>query len=174
MTWKLYALLSGGGLLATFLVSLATPSAPEQAGRQNVAQAVTESGGTVDLAEQADRLRAGVAAAAAYREPVRDAFRFGATARRVTAQPVAPTVTAPPPVALPARPPFALAGMASAIEGGVTQRTAILTSLNGVLFVKEGDVIDGGYRVLTIEEAAVTVEATSDGTQTTLRLAEGQ
>jgi len=174
MTWKLYALASGGGLLATFLVSLAAPSAPQQAGRTNVPQVVSESGGSVDLSEQADRLRAGVAAATAYREPVRDAFRFGATARRATAQPVAPVVTAPPPVAPPVRPPFSLAGMASTIEGGVTQRTAILTSLHGVLFVKEGDAVDGGYRVVTIEEDAVTVEATSDGTRTTLRLAENQ
>ena len=36
--------------------------------------------------------------------------------------------------------------------------------------VKEGDVLDAGYRVLAIGDDEVTIESTSDGTQTMLRL----
>jgi hypothetical protein len=60
--------------------------------------------------------------------------------------------------------------MATSVEEGVTQRTAILSSLQGVSLVKEGDVLDAGYRVMSIGEDDVTLESTSDGTQTTLHL----
>ena len=60
--------------------------------------------------------------------------------------------------------------MATTVENGVTQRTAILSSLQGVSLVKEGDVLDAGYRVLAIGDDEVTIESTSDGTQTMLRL----
>ena len=60
--------------------------------------------------------------------------------------------------------------MATTMEDGVAQRTAILSSLQGVSLVKEGDVLDDGYRVSSITDDAVTLESTSDGTQATLRL----
>jgi hypothetical protein len=60
--------------------------------------------------------------------------------------------------------------MAASVADGVTQRTAIISSLQGVSLVKEGDVLDAGYRVMSIGDDAVTLESTTDGTQTTLRL----
>ena len=48
----------------------------------------------------------------------------------------------PPAVVAPSRPPYGLAGMATTVEDGVAQRTAILSSLQGVSLVKEGDVLD--------------------------------
>jgi hypothetical protein len=60
--------------------------------------------------------------------------------------------------------------MAVSMENGDAQRTAILSSLQGVSLVKEGDVLATGYRVLSIADDAVTLESTNDGTQTTLRL----
>jgi hypothetical protein len=39
-----------------------------------------------------------------------------------------------------------------------------------VSLVKEGDVLETGYRVMSIGDDAVILESTSDGTQTTLRL----
>jgi hypothetical protein len=63
--------------------------------------------------------------------------------------------------------------MAMSMENGVAQRTAILSSLQGVSLVKEGDVLTTGYRVLAIADDAVTLESTTDGTQTTLRLPPG-
>jgi hypothetical protein len=60
--------------------------------------------------------------------------------------------------------------MATTTVDGVEQRTAILSSLQGVSLVKEGETLDTGYRVISITEDAVTLESTADGTQTTLRL----
>jgi hypothetical protein len=60
--------------------------------------------------------------------------------------------------------------MATSVVDGATQRTAILSSLQGVSLVKEGDELDTGYRVLSIGDDAVTLESTSDGAQTTIRL----
>jgi hypothetical protein len=60
--------------------------------------------------------------------------------------------------------------MATSVADGVTQRTAIISSLQGVSLVKEGDLLDAGYRVMSIGDDAVTLESTTDGTQTTLRL----
>ena len=68
-------------------------------------------------------------------------------------------------------PALVLSGIATDTVDGMTQRTAIVSSLGGVLLVREGDVIEGGYRVLTIGDDAMTIEATSDGTRTTLKLA---
>lgn len=59
--------------------------------------------------------------------------------------------------------------MATTTVDGVVQRTAILSSLQGVTLVKEGETLDTGYRVISITEESVTLEST-DGTQTTLRL----
>ena len=171
MTWKLYALTSGGGAvvvtyLATFMAPIdRTPTVPT-----TVPQAVDRSGTVVDLGVQADRLKIRLAEVTSYQKPARDAFRFAEPPRRID---VAPTTlaSAPPSVeTAPARPPYGLSGMAITVEDGVSQRTAILSSLQGVALVKEGDELDAGYRVLTITDETVTLESISDGTQTTLRL----
>jgi len=60
--------------------------------------------------------------------------------------------------------------MATTTENGVTQRTAILSSLQGVSLVREGETLDTGYRVVSITEDAVILESVNDTTQTTLRL----
>jgi hypothetical protein len=60
--------------------------------------------------------------------------------------------------------------MATTTENGVTHRTAILSSLQGVSLVKEGETLDTGYRVVSIGEDSVVLESVNDGTHTTLRL----
>jgi hypothetical protein len=171
MTWKLYALTSGGGaVVVTYLATVMAPVDRTANVPTTVLQAVDRSGAVVDLGAQADRLKMRLAEVTAYRKPARDAFRFGEPPRRVE---VAPTTlaSAPSPVEpAPSRPPYGLSGMAITAENGVSQRTAILSSLQGVALVKEGDVLDAGYRVLTITDETVTLESTSDGAQTTLRL----
>ena len=128
------------------------------------------SGAVVDLGAQADRLKAKLAAVAAYQQPARNAFRFGELPRPVE-QPSAPSLSeAPPAVAAPPRLPYGFAGLATTVENGVAQRTAILSSLQGVSLVKEGDMVDGRYRVVSITDEAVTLESAGDGTQTTLQL----
>jgi hypothetical protein len=171
MTWRLYLLTSGG---ATVLVTaLATLVAPIERSREDpptvVPQAVDRSGTAVDLGAQADRLKTKLVEVSSFQHPARDAFRFGLPPRRVVESP-APLVSNVPAVVIPARPPYSLAGMATSVADGVTQRTAIISSLQGVSLVKEGDLLDAGYRVMSIGDDAVTLESTTDGTQTTLRL----
>jgi len=174
MTWKLYALASVGAFLATYVVGFPPSFAPQKP----ASAAVSQPGGSTtevvyDLGKQADRLHARITAATAYQEPARDAFRFGATARR-RAEVIAPQLPAPPAVApAPVRPPFALAGIAESTVNGTLERTAILTSLRGVQFAKEGDVLDGGFRVTGVAEGAVTLQSPDDAVETTLRLSDG-
>jgi hypothetical protein len=169
MASKLYTLTSGGAIVVTALGALLAPSGRNQNAPPATPEAVDRSGAVVDLGAQADRLKTRLAEATAYRQPSRDAFRFGASRRPAGAAPPE-AAGIPAPVVAPARPPYALAGMAVSMENGVAQRTAILSSLQGVLLVKEGDVLATGYRVVSIADDAVTLESPNDGTQTTLRL----
>jgi hypothetical protein len=171
MTWRLYALTSGGAVVVAALGALIAPT-PKSTQTTAIVepQAVDRSGSAVDLGAQADRLRARLAAVTAYQQPARDAFQFGPPPRPAVPPPVVePVIEAAPAAPAPARPPYALSGMATTVEDGVTQRTAILSSLQGVSLVKEGDLLDA-YRVASIADDAVTLESTVDGTQTTLRL----
>ena len=172
MTWRLYALTSGGAVVVTALAALVRP-VPAPNLPTAVPQAVDRTGAVVDLSVQADRLRSKLSEVGAYRQPVRDAFRFGATPHRAIAPPTA-VVSQASPVVAPVRPPYALSGMATTAENGVAQRTAILSSLQGVSLVKEGEVLEAGYRVVSIDDESVILESTSDGTQTTLRLSEAR
>jgi hypothetical protein len=169
MTWKLYAIGSAGAFLATYLVSNVAPVKPAQNTPVTSPRAVDSAGGPVDLAEQAERLRAGIASTTPYREPRRDAFRFGDPPRRTAAPPPEASAIEAPVVTPPPRPPFALAGVATDSPGGAG-RTAILSSLRGVLLVREGDLVEGMFRIVNIGADAITVERVDDGTSTTLRL----
>ena len=170
MTWKLYALTSGGAVLVTALAAYVAPVERRPDVASALPQAVDRSGSVVDLGAQADRLKIKLAEVSAYQQPARNAFRFGVPPRRVEVSPPPSVSEAPADVVALSRPPYGLAGMATSVENGVAQRTAILSSLQGVSLVKEGDVLDAGYRVLAIGDDEVTIESTSDGTQTMLRL----
>jgi hypothetical protein len=169
MTWKLYAVGSAGAFLATYLVSNVAPVRPAESTPVTSPRVADSAGEPVDLAEQAERLRAGLAGTTPYRQPRRDAFRFGDSPRRTAAPPPEAEIEAPVVAASP-RPPFALAGVATDAPGGTASRTAILGSLRGVLLVREGDIVEGMFRVVSIDADAITVERVDDGTSTTLRL----
>jgi hypothetical protein len=172
MTWRLYALTSGGAVLVTALAAFVAPiERNREAPPTVVPQAIDRSGAAVDLGAQADRLKTKLAEVSAYQHPARDAFRFGLPASRVVEIAAPPVTDVPAPVVVaPRRPPYGLAGIATSVVEGVAQRTAILSSLQGVSLVKEGDILDTGYRVLSIGDDAVTLESTSDGAQTTIQL----
>jgi hypothetical protein len=173
MTWKLStlsALTSGGAVVVTALATLVSPIGRPSTPQAPESQALDRAGAVVDLGAQADRLKARLAEVTAYRQPGRDAFQFGPPPRRVEESVKPLELDAPPAVVAPARPPYGLAGMATTTENGVTQRTAILSSLQGVSLVKEGETLDTGYRVVSITEDAVVLESLDDGTQSTLRL----
>jgi hypothetical protein len=170
MNWKLYAIGTAGTFVASYLVSTVAPTRPPQTAPVTSPRAVDRAGEPVDLTEQAERLRSGIANVTAYSEPRRDVFRFGDSARRTAAAPSEASEVEAPVVVPSPRPPFALAGVATDAPGAAAGRTAILSSLRGVLLVREGDLVEGMFKVVSIDADSITVEKVADGTSTTLRL----
>ena len=54
--------------------------------------------------------------------------------------------------------------------GGEPQRSAVLSAPAGVLIVREGESVAGLYKVVSISDESVELEATADGSHRTLRL----
>jgi hypothetical protein len=67
-------------------------------------------------------------------------------------------------------PPVSLSGIASDTADGSPKRSAILSVPAGVLIVREGDSVAGLYKVLSVGEDSVELEAIADGSHRTLRL----
>jgi hypothetical protein len=168
MTWKIYVLASGGAFLA-YLVT-PPPTRPLQETPIMSSPSADSPTGDIDMARLAARLHGSGADRAAFAAPARDAFRFVASPPSPESETPA-AVEDPGPIVLPpSRPPFALAGIASDTVDGLIVRTAILSSLGGVLLVHDGESLEGGYRVVAVEEASIVIEATSDGTRTRIGL----
>jgi Tfp pilus assembly protein PilP len=164
MTWKAYALLSVPGLVATYLVS--TPgSSPAPAVPRRVVAAQEQA--TTDIQELSVKLQARVRAEIAYREPSRNPFRF--SARRADRQAAAATlaggvepVAQPPAVFVPPPVPLTLVGMTADEADGVVHRTAIISTGQDVVLVREGDAVGRDYKVSKIGEDGVELTA-ADG-----------
>jgi hypothetical protein len=120
-----------------------------------------------DIEEQAVRLQSRLRARSSYVEASRNPFRFNA--RRATnsgngeSAPAQPQISASPIIQPPALPVIRLSGVAADEVDGSTQLTAILSTPQGVLLVKEGDAAGPLYRVGKIEESAVELVSVSDG-----------
>src|SRR5262245_58323548 len=172
MTWRLYALLSGGAFVATYLVSGPRPPVPvhppAHAATTSAPRANTDDS---DIQALADRLQARVRAEMNYKAPTRNPFAFGVTRQRVEPrQVIAPNAAPPAFVPAPVRPSFSLSGIASDRVDGAILRTAIFSAPTGVSLVREGDIVGGTYRVVSIGEDSVTLESTSDGSSLRMSL----
>jgi hypothetical protein len=175
MTWKLYALVSAGAFVATYLVSgpgaltqltHVRPQSPAAAAKAAPAGDVESN-----IQELADRLESHVRGEVAYRAPTRNPFAFGEPPPPAHRQVIAPKVveTLPPPV--PVAPSVTLSGIAEDRVNGVLQRTAIFSSPTGVALAREGETVGGSYRVVSIDHDVVTLETVSDGSTLRLSLA---
>lgn len=162
VTWKSTAVVSGVGLLATWLASNAPPanSPADTAGRVPVA-VTTEA---PDIVREADRLEAKVRAEVEYVQPSRNPFRFGASASVPRVEPVytPPVDVAPAPIVI------RLSGIAIDTVNGREERTAILNTPGGLVFVKEGEQLAGAYTVSKIAIDAVDL-VRADGSLLQLR-----
>jgi hypothetical protein len=56
-----------------------------------------------------------------------------------------------------------LSGIAEDHPNGVLQRTAIFSSPAGVALAREGDIVAGNYRVMSIEQDVVTLDNVNGG-----------
>lgn len=172
MTWKVYATVSGATVLAGWLAS-APPSNVPTGATSVPTQPVSPRAPApaLDIEREATRLQARVHREVVYTQARRNPFRFE-TGRPITSpafgrsEPVPADDTIIP--AVPPPPPVSLSGIAEDQVNQHVERTAILSSPEGVLLVREGDEVLGQYRVARIESEAVELVKLADGT--TLRL----
>jgi hypothetical protein len=169
MTWKSTALLAGATTLATWL---AAP--PQATTNQSSAAGPTSSQrfATSEIESEAAKLGARLRAEVPLTLPARNPFRFD------TPPPVRPNPASTVPEASSALPnpqpdwPAArLTGLAEETVEGTPQRTAIFSSANGVLLVREGETILDQYRVTRIDGEGVDVTRLDDGSSRRLTLA---
>ena len=168
MSWKSYAAVSGATVLAGWLASPSnTPDRTASAARPPAARDARSP----DIEREAERLQTRARRDVEYTQPQRNPFRFGVTRPDVNRGGDLPDpAPALPPEVVPIvapPPPVKLSGIAEDQKGQQMERTAILSSPEGVLLVREGDPVLGEYRVGRIESEAVEL-VKSDGT--TLRL----
>jgi hypothetical protein len=174
MNWKSTAIVSGAGLLATWLGWNSQP-APHVASAPARVAVRAPRPNTPDIQQQAAKLQSRVRGISEFREPARNPFKFGARPLRsaTSVTPAAPRAALAPSAPLPAPPPslqFSLSGIASDAVDGATTRTAIFSTPTGVVLAKIGDSLGSGYRVGKIEESAVDIIDADGGVRTlTLR-----
>ena len=107
----------------------------------------------------------------------RNPFRFGQTTRGPAAAEsgVETPSTEPPPFRSPPiaqSSPRARLRMIGLIEGPETVgRIAVLTDGENVFHGREGDVVEGRYRIVAVGPVSVQIESVHDGERQTLRLA---
>lgn len=166
MTLKSYLLLSGGGLVATYLVTSQPGVVPPQ--RAAAPPSVSSRApAPVDIQEQAARLETRPRQDVDFSAPSRNPFRFAATPppaapRRDVVDEPSPVVEEAPAPLLPIR----LAGVSASEDG---RRTAYLVTIQGVVAVREGETVPPDYRVERIEDAAIELVA-GDGSTRRLQL----
>jgi hypothetical protein len=164
MTWKSTMVLSGAGVLATWMAA-APPSSVGMAPTPRPSGAGQGSSIEAQVEEEASKLEVRLRQNAAYAVPDRNPFRFNA--RRAQERLETPQ-SAPPPAAVIAPPRVTpplpvLAGMATDIVDGAEQRTAILSLSGAVVLAREGDELAGRYRVNRVEAEAVELVRLDDG-----------
>ena len=127
-----------------------------------------------EVVAHASRLRTRLATMPARPGASRNPFRFESHARpaHVTRTVVrdASTEAGEPLTAAPVRPELHLIGMAEDAADGVVHRTAIVSGLNQVYLVKEGDQIAMRFLVRRVGADAVEIEDLSDSTPISLGL----
>jgi hypothetical protein len=170
MTWKLYAAVSAGAFVATYLMSSPTKDLARTAALASPQSSQKDLAGS-DIEQLAERLHVRLRAEESYRTPGRDLFRFQPKpVSRPVVVPKPALVEAPAFVPAPVLPALSLSGIATDVVDGTPRRAAVLSAPAGVLIVREGESVAGLYNVLSIGEDSVELEATADGSRRTLRL----
>jgi hypothetical protein len=171
MTWKLYAVVSAGAFVATYLMSspkteLATRAAPA-ATKQSLRQRAAET----EIEALANSLHVRLKSDAVLRAPGRDPFRFQVRVQKPPAFVPAPAVAQYPSLPpAPVLPVVSLSGIASDVVDGQSVRSAVVGLPAGVLIVREGESVAGLYKVVAIGEDSIELESTGDSSRRTLRL----
>ncbi|MFN2444472.1 MAG: hypothetical protein ABR606_02600 [Vicinamibacterales bacterium] len=112
-------------------------------------------------APYAERLRLKLRESPAAPTPRRNPFTFErAMPGRAGAARLVSGIADPPPAAAES-PTITLAGIATASTADGVERTAVLSAAGDVVLARAGDTVVGGYRVVRVDEAAVTLTGSS-------------
>jgi hypothetical protein len=134
---------------------------------EQMAATTGASDASEEIVREAEQLAARLHPNIAYQEPSRNPFRFTQRVRPATAQPRAsePEIFDEPLTEAPQMPSLrvSLTGIAEDTIGGATVRTAVLSTPDDVLLVKEGEMVAGQYKVTAITGTSVELTRVSDG-----------
>lgn len=162
MTWKSTAVVSGAGLLATWLAGVPAPApavAPHAAPR---AASQTEAPASSEIAGLAERLERRTRAVRVPATVSRNPFRFEAPRPDSRSAPMPPPVVEEP---LPEdrRPRLRFSGLAMGRPDDQTTWTAIISTPDGVILARAGERVAGTFRVLAIEPESLTLQDIDGG-----------
>ena len=165
MNWKSTVVVSGAGAIATWLAAV-VPVQHATAPAERTALTTGAADASDEIVREAEQLSARLRASGASREPARNPFRFADRGRAPAAGPArAAAPESEPLTPAPETPALrvSLAGMVEDTTSGATTRTAVLSTPDGVLLVKEGDQVAGQYTVTAITGTSVELTRGSDG-----------
>src|SRR5688572_189307 len=171
MTWKLYAVVSAGAFVATYLMSSPRTEVATTKSSATAAQSARQRAAETEIEALANSLQVRLKSDAVNSTPGRDPFRFQARVQKRPAFVPPPAVVESVPVpSAPPLPVLSLSGIATDVVDGKEQRSAVVSLPNGVLIVREGDSVAGLYTVVAIAEDSIDLESTADNTRRTRRL----
>ena len=158
-------------LAAAWAARRAGPALSADPAQARPAAAAIASIPTDGILEQAARLRARLASPPPFKPPSRNPFRFSEppATRPFPVPKTRPALTTAL-VERPERPEMKLVGIAEeAGRDGVTRRTAIISAMAQLIFVKEGERVLGRYEVVRITADAAQLKG-PDGETFTIAL----
>ena len=172
MTWKLYAIVSAGAFVATYVMSSPkTEVATNKPSNAVAAKSSRQVAAETEIEALANSLHVRLRSDTVVRTPGRDLFRFQAKVTQPPAFVPPPAVVASAPVSVaPPLPVLSLTGVASDVVDGQPRRSAVVSLPNGVLIVREGESVAGLYTVVAIGEDSIELESPGDHSRRTLRL----
>jgi hypothetical protein len=171
MNWKSTATIGVVGATLVTLLATASPSINRQGDALAPAAAIDRRQGAALIAETA-KLSERVQPHSPPSPSTRNPFAFGRAAAvpgSVRPSPTEPITGKPSLDSIRLAPSFTLVGLAEDRESGATVVTAILSSPGALQFVKQGDRVEGGYRVTAITSESVDLLG-DDGRPLMLRL----
>lgn len=158
---RVAALCVTGTLLAAWIAAAAAPTlAPDPVPPPQSPPPDAPDRQVLDLAEDAERLRARLNVVLVPRPVTRNPFHFAVTRKAESPEPHS-AVSDPAPSA-PVGPPVTLLGVAQDGAGDTVERTAILSVNDELQLVKEGALVGGSYRLVRIGADLIELEHTSD------------
>jgi hypothetical protein len=166
MKWKRTATIGlVGGALAVWLAGAATSN--RRVVDTTIATPTPIELRGAELADEIARLRERLHPVAEPQQPARNLFQFSsraaAASSRVDRQAPAVSEVLPAPPA-PAAPPLTLVGIAEDPGQDGPIRTAIISGLGQLFFVKEGDSVAGRFRVQRLSGEVVELTDLADST----------